>query len=97
MGGGGGVGYSLFTHPDCYLLTHFSLQTYRAAEQRTEIQLRCHFLIGFYYMPVAFLSICQELLTQMDYHLDMTDAIFLPLTRAWRGEGYDEAVVEAES
>ena len=44
------------------------------------------------YMPVAFLSICRALLTQMDYHLYMTDAIFLPLTRAWGGEGYDEAV-----
>ena len=78
--GGGGMGYSLFTHPDCYLLTHFSLQTYRAAEQRKEIELRCHFLNRF--LLYAFLSICRALLTQMDYHLDMTDAIFLPLTRA---------------
>ena len=43
-------------------------------------------------MPGAFLSICRALLTQIDYHIDMTDAIFLPLTRAWGGEGYDEAV-----
>ena len=43
-------------------------------------------------MPVAFLSISRALLTQIDYHLDMTDAIFLPLTRAWGGEGYDKAV-----
>ena len=43
-------------------------------------------------MPVAFLSICRALLTQIDYHLDMTDAIFLPLTCGWGGEGYDEAV-----
>ena len=50
------------------------------------------FIIGFYYMPVAFLSTCRALLTQIDYQLDMTDAIFLPLTRAWGGEGYDEAV-----
>ena len=35
----------------------------------------------FVYMPGA--------ITQMDYHLDMTDAIFLPLTRAWGVEGYD--------
>ena len=43
-------------------------------------------------MPVAFLSICRALLTQIGYHLDMTDAIFLPLTRARGGDGYDEAV-----
>ena len=43
-------------------------------------------------MPGAFLSICRALLTQIDYHIDMTDVIFLPLTRAWGGEGYDEAV-----
>ena len=43
-------------------------------------------------MPGAFLSICRALLPQIDYHIDMTDAIFLPLTRAWGGEGYDEAV-----
>ena len=43
-------------------------------------------------MPGAFLSICRALLIQIDYHIDMTDAIFLPLTRAWGGEGYDEAV-----
>ena len=48
-------------------------------------------------MPGAFLSICRALLPQIDYHIDMTDAIFLPLTRAWGGEGYDEAVGEAES
>jgi len=41
-------------------------------------------------MPVTFLSICRAHLTQIDYHLDMTDVIFLPLTRAWGGEGYDE-------
>ena len=52
---------------------------------------------GFYYSPYAFLTIRRTLLTQIDYHLDMTDAIFLPLTRAWGGEGYDEAVGEAES
>ena len=51
-----------------------------------------NFREGFYYIPVAFLSKCQELLTQIYYHLDMTDVIFLPLTRAWGGEGYDEAV-----
>ena len=43
-------------------------------------------------MPGAFLSICRALLTPICYHIDMTDAIFLPLTRAWGGEGYDEAV-----
>ena len=43
-------------------------------------------------MPVAFLSTCRALLTQIDYHIDMEDAIFLPLTRAWGGKGYDEAV-----
>ena len=43
-------------------------------------------------MPVAFLSICRALLTKIDYHHDMTDVIFLPLTRAWGGEGCDEAV-----
>ena len=47
---------------------------------------------GFYYMPVTSLSICRALLTQIDYHVDKTDAIFLPLTRAWGGEGCDEAV-----
>ena len=52
---------------------------------------------GFYYMPVTSLSICRALLTQIDYHVDKTDAIFLPLTRAWGGEGCDEAVGEAES
>ena len=41
-------------------------------------------------MPGPFLSICRALLTQIDYQFDMTDAIFLPLTRAWGGEGYDE-------
>ena len=48
-------------------------------------------------MPCAFLLICRALLIQIDYYLDVTDAIFLPLTRAWGGEGYDEAVGEAES
>ena len=43
-------------------------------------------------MPVAFLSIWRQLLIQIDYRLNMTDAIFLPLTRAWGGEGYEEAV-----
>ena len=70
------------------------------------VRHRSHFLephlygaarCGFYYMPGAFLSICRALLTQIDYHIDMTDAIFLPLTRAWGGEGYDEAVGEAQS
>ena len=48
-------------------------------------------------MPVAFLSICRALLTHIHNHLDMTDAICLPLTRAWGGEGYAKAVGEAES
>ena len=43
-------------------------------------------------MPGAFWSICRALLTQIEYHIDMTDAICLPLTRAWGGKGYDEAV-----
>ena len=45
---------------------------------------------GFYYSPYAFLTTRRTLLIQIDYHLDRTDVIFLPLTRAWVGEGYDE-------
>ena len=45
-------------------------------------------------MPVDFLSLCRALLPQMDDHLDMTDAVFWPLTRAGGGAACGEAVGE---
>ena len=42
----------------------------------------------------------QSLLPQIfgpSYATDKTDVIYLPLTRAWGGEGYDEALGKTES